>query len=364
MDPNGGFDPNAQVGNNPQLYSAPQAQYQQAPMAGQDPAYNPSMVTAAPIPTPQIAPTPSPGQPMQDIRPGWQQDLQYSAPVDPPWVQDPTIANYGQAALVNSGIAPSPTIAPEAYSLLTEPMEEFSQTNSAKSSKNLLRTTVMVLVTLVTLAGTALGAYTMGYKKGVIQTAATAESGSNTSSQQDKPDETPQKDTESTEPELSFELTKPDYKEGVTNGVLGEQLIASDGLVVNAYKIDPDYQPESTEGAATADSFLKVDLLIGNADSTRPKTITKSAFTVVDDTGETIGPLDSESDGLDTTGTVTLSPGMKARMSLVFPVASKDSSWSLTWTQVYQVSGTQREVGVVIALASESQQSTAQSQLE
>ena len=364
MDPNGGFDPNAQVGNNPQLYSAPQAQYQQAPMAGQDPAYNPSMVTAAPIPTPQIAPTPSPGQPMQDIRPGWQQDLQYSAPVDPPWVQDPTIANYGQAALVNSGIAPSPTIAPEAYSLLTEPMEEFSQTNSAKSSKNLLRTTVMVLVTLVTLAGTALGAYTMGYKKGVIQTAATAESGSNTSSQQDKPDETSQKDTESTEPELSFELIKPDYKEGVTDGVLGEQLIASDGLVVNAYKIDSDYQPESTQGAANADSFLKVDLLIGNADSTRPKTITKSAFTVVDDTGETIESLDSESDGLDTTGTVTLSPGMKARMSLVFPVASKDSSWSLTWTQVYQVSGTQREVGVVIALSSESQQSTAQSQLE
>lgn len=364
MDPNGGFDPNAQVGNNPQLYSAPQAQFQQTPMAGQDPTYNPSMVTAAPIPAPQIAPAPSPGQPMQDVRPGWQQDLQYSAPVDPPWVQDPTIANYGQAALVNSGIAPSPTIAPDAYSLLTEPMEEFSQTKPAKSPKNLLLTTVIVLVTLVILAGTALGAYTMGYKKGVSQTATTTESGSNASSQQDKPDETSQKDSESTEPELSFELKKPDYKEGVTNGVIGEQLIASDGLVVNAYKIDTDYQPESTQVAASEDSFLKVDLLIGNADSSRPKTITKSAFSVVDTTGETIEPLDSESDGLDTTGTVTLSPGMKARMSLVFPIASKDSSWSLTWTQVYQVAGTQREVGVVIALEAESQQNTTQSQLE
>lgn len=348
MDPNGGFDPLTQGQGVGQSVPGVQPQFQQqAPMVSLQAAYaQPSVAGAQPV-----APATSSMQPMQDIKPGWQQDLQYSAPVDPPWVQPPAqVQQNSPISTYDSFRQPelTPEISPNAYSILTESFDDIGQ-SALPSKKSPLLMVIITLVVLIAVAGAGFGGYTFGYNKGVAEKAATTAAQNSTKSDEDKKD-TSQQPTEPTEPELSFELTKPDYKEGIVRGVLGEQLIASDGLVLNVYNVDSEYLPESADPSMGDTQYVKIDMLLGNADSSRPKEVATSAFGLLTEAGETINPLDAQTDGLGATGKVTLSPGMKARMSVVFPVQSPSSGLRLGWGQIYQVSGTDRAVGAVIAL--------------
>lgn len=349
MDQDGGFDPNAQADYDPRLYVAPQSQPQQVPVSGQEAAYSSNDVSAAAVPVAQYASETLPGQPIQDVRPGWQQDLQYSANVDPPWAQDTAAASYGQNIQSNSGAIHSPPIAPEAYSLLTDPMDEFSQLNSVKSPKSVLRKLLLAMVLIGVLSGSSFGAYTIGYRRGTSNKVATVQTETTSNDQQDAQNEKSLADKEVVEPELNFQLVKPDYKDGITDGTIGKQVVSSDGLVVNVYRVDDTYKPELAQDAVDTSKYIKVDLLLGNADDLRPKTILKSTFNLVDESGQAFEPLDTEADGLNAAQSVTLSPGTKARMSLVFPT-QEGQSLRLEWSQVYQVSGTQRIIGVSISL--------------
>ena len=349
MDQDGGFDPNAQADYDPRLYVAPQSQPQQVPVSGQEAAYSSNDVSAAAVQVAQYASETLPGQPIQDVRPGWQQDLQYSATVDPPWVQDTAAASYGQNIQSNSGAIHSPPIAPEAYSLLTDPMDEFSQLNSVKSPKSVLRKLLIAMVLIGVLSGSSFGAYTIGYRRGTSNKVATVQTETISNDQQDAQNEKSLADKEVVEPELNFQLVKPDYKDGITDGTIGKQVVSSDGLVVNVYRVDDTYKPELAQDAVDTSKYIKVDLLLGNADDLRPKTILKSTFNLVDESGQAVEPLDTEADGLNAAQSVTLSPGTKARMSLVFPT-QEGQSFRVEWSQVYQVSGTQRIIGVSISL--------------
>ena len=349
MDQDGGFDPNAQTDYDPRLYVAPQSQPQQVPVSGQEAAYSSNDVSAAAVQVAQYASETLPGQPIQDVRPGWQQDLQYSATVDPPWVQDTAAASYGQNIQSNSGAIHSPPIAPEAYSLLTDPMDEFSQLNSVKSPKSVLRKLLIAMVLIGVLSGSSFGAYTIGYRRGTSNKVATVQTETISNDQQDAQNEKSLADKEVVEPELNFQLVKPDYKDGITDGTIGKQVVSSDGLVVNVYRVDDTYKPELAQDAVDTSKYIKVDLLLGNADDLRPKTILKSTFNLVDESGQAVEPLDTEADGLNAAQSVTLSPGTKARMSLVFPT-QEGQSFRVEWSQVYQVSGTQRIIGVSISL--------------
>lgn len=350
MDPNGGFDPLSQGQGVGQSVPGVQPQFQQqAPMASLQAAYaQPSAAVAQPV-----APATSSMQPIQDIKPGWQQDLQYSAPVDPPWVQPPAqVQQNSPISTYDSFRQPelTPEISPNAYSILTESFDDIGQ-SALPSKKSPLLMVVITLVVLIAVAGAGFGGYTFGYNKGVAEKAATTAAQNSTKSDEDKKD-TSQQPTEPTEPELSFELSISDYKEETLMGSVGEQLQASDGLVVNAYRIDTEYIPESAESESASGSFVKVDLLLGNADDSRPKTIKTSDFKLLDEFDEFHEALDASSDGLGATGSVTLSPGMKSRISIVYSVASQGWSYQLVRSQPYQVGGQNRTVAMSIDLTS------------
>lgn len=355
MDPNDGIDPLSQgQGVGQAVPSVPLQYQQQAPMVSQQNAYE--QPGAVQYSQSQTSVAPAQQLPIQDVRPGWQQELQQT-PVDPPWSSSQS-ESYQIQPLQSSALASfdrfqsdQPQVASQAsaaYDLLAEPFIDTSQSPTA-TSRNPAFKIILILIVLILIAATGALGFNMGYQKGVADTKNTAPKPTPTTSTAEDLNEEPQ---DHEEPELVFELSKPDFAEEILEGKLGEQLDASDGLIVNVYKIDTTYMPESGGEEAVEGSFIKVDLLLGNADEARSKTIKKNSFTLVDESEELLEPLDDLSDGLGTPGSVTLSPGMKSRMSIVYAISSESSWYQLIRSQAYQVGGQTRNVSMAIDLSS------------
>lgn len=357
MDPNGGFDPSTQGTQGAPVYATPQPQYQQAPMAGQDAAYGQLSVGAANASTPQVVVEQSSAQPMQDVRPGWQQDIQYSAPADPPWVQDPMATNYNQGVPASSGATGQAPISPDAYSLLLEPVPDMPIATGGGGKKP-LAIVIGVLIVLMLVGGAAMLSYTSGYNKGLSEGKAQQQQVAT------KPKEENANKSDSDTADkytLDFETTEPLYKTETISGILTEQLEASDGLVVMATSVDRNYSvPDLTAEEGSTLEFVRVNLLIGNADSKRDKLIKDETFTLVDTKGTVVGALRSDLafEG-QVKGDVTVASGSTEKISLLFEVTKDQPELTLLRKQTYKVSSETRTLELSITLTEEgSAQST------
>ena len=366
MDLNGGVNPTDQTNSNVPQYSAQPQEFQQAPMSGAEAAYQPEV--SQPVyynqVQPQLQATPQPtepqyqaqsqtqvqpqqqvvSQPIQDVRPSWQQELQYSNPVDPPWVREQTgsvavaggITSYTGDSLNQSNQVTN-SVSSEAYNLLTEPYLDTAPINSGGSSpKKKIVTILSILIGLSLVGGAIYAAYLTGYKKGGEETRTKLLSEIQDSS--NKQDTQNQDSADSTEPSLDFELKKAEYINENVEGSIGDQVETSDGLVVLATKVDNNFElkTDATVSGSTAKA-TKIDLLIGNSDETNTKTIKASNFVLIGPDNIKINAVAEIPSSNNIPTSFTLNSGMKVKMSLIFYVPEGSSDLTLSRSQAYKL---------------------------
>lgn len=324
-------------------------------------------------------------------KPAWQQAIydnlsnQYQAPAQPQPVNTPPVGVYDNTT------QPAPVAQPQSYAT-APPVEQFAappvqqpvataappqpsphatyasiadstsaplgnipltddynmESHSQGGTKKTIIMIVGGILAIGILVGGGIAVYQMGYKQGSEVGGQQGDSG--------QTDEQPRggsdAEDEVTVPELNFTLHSPTYAEEYIEGAMGEQLDASDGLVVNLYNVDMDYVPEAGGQAALGGAYVKVDFVLGNADSNGAKTINTSMFQLVDELGELVAPLDPSEDGLGSLGSVSLNPGMKSRLSAVYDVSHMSSADNvqIVRSQDYRSSGQIRTVAMSIYL--------------
>jgi hypothetical protein len=346
---NGAYAPNQDF-TPTQVDGPAQAQFQQqAPMTSPQAAYASQAYPNAIQEQGVINSVGSVQSPTQNVGASWPVDQNSQFTQSPP--QQSSLANFDSFAQQDNQKVP---ISTDAYSFLAEPMD-YSSTEASTSpgGKKVLPIVIGLIVILILLGVTGFGAYTTGYQSGESAGKKLAQNSNDLPSDSDKKTETEDElepeEPAVEEPKLTFELTKPTFEEQALTGLLGEQLILSDGLVINVYNVDSKYKPEPSSNGSDI-QYVKVDMIVGNADNARSKAIAGSSFKLMDESGSTIDAIDTEAAGLDLVKSVTLSPGMKARLSAVFEVESFGSTSFLAWSQLYQVGGQSRTIAAQILL--------------
>ncbi len=136
-------------------------------------------------------------------------------------------------------------------------------------------------------------------------------------------------------PSLNLALQEPQYKDEVLVGVVGGQLSGSDGAAVMVTSVDRDYTPE-TGAPKTSSELVKVDLLVGNADKSQPKVFKSSEFVISSLDGVFGFALDDLSEGAKS---VSLNPGMKGKLTLVYELKPQMTDFVLLYSRAYQDTG-------------------------
>lgn len=136
---------------------------------------------------------------------------------------------------------------------------------------------------------------------------------------------------------LSFSMIQSQFKDEILTGTITQQIIGSDGAVIMVTGVDRDYEGEGSAAPTTSNELIKVDLLLGNADSSRPIIFEGSNF-VLSSMDAVMGfPMEGMGVGAQL---VTLNPGMKGKMSVVYEVKpGMDDGLVLLYNRTHQDSG-------------------------
>ncbi len=341
---------------NPQSSSADV--YQPAPITQPQP--NSFDMVGAPVAAPLSQQVPQTQYPAQtddplvatDTRPDWQQQI-YSELNQGATDQLP-YAPSQQAVAPTSSVEQLP-IAPYAPAQTLEPSPHFqisyeSATGEPVSNpqssvaKKALIITLGILIPLAVLGGASFAGYSIGKKAGYALGVKDAQKSLADQSDANNQD-TNQDANANDETALNFELAQPEYRDEVASGMVGEQLQLSDGMVVLVKSVEQNFQP--TNGSYQQDSgkrLIKVNLLVGNADSTQPKTITNQTFGLREPSGAIITADTEVGEYEGQISTLPVSPGGKVRMSVVFSVGAGATPLVLVREQTYNL----RSQGVVV----------------
>ncbi len=129
---------------------------------------------------------------------------------------------------------------------------------------------------------------------------------------------------------------EPEYKDESIEGLVAEQVQASDGLVVYVKNVEREFQPTSTSYQLDSGSELvKVNILVGNAATSQSKEIKNENFTVELTDGTIIAAATDLGTYDGQIGSVSLTPGGKARFSVIFEVPKGAESLKLIRRQPY-----------------------------
>lgn len=217
----------------------------------------------------------------------------------------------------------------------------------------LLRMVVIGVVAIAILSGTAFAAYTYGRSNGYKQ-------GSNDVRKEEarkraaETENNEQSSTEEDEAALDFSLVTPEYVDETVEGAVGEQIQSKDGLVVYVKSIDRNFQPTSSSYQPEDDTELvKVNVLVGNAADAQSKTVKNTNFTLQDSAGGMIQPADVGTyEGQ--VGTLTLTPGNKARFSIVFAVPKNAQGLVFVRKQPYTLKNTGQSINMELRIVLDS----------
>lgn len=315
------------------------------------------------IPTPQPSITEDVAQ---DTRPDWQRQIYTDISNNQVPMAQPSMPNDVQASGMNQLTQISPYNNPvdipvsPAPPIFTQPEEPFSlsyDVNTGEpvsgSGSTLTRKLLLggILITLIcAIGGSIYAAYTFGnnagYKKGQA-----AESARLQAQAEQQANNNNQTDTTS-DAELSFDLIEPTYKDEVVTGIVGEQLVSSDGFVLLVNDIERDFFVQGTlkEGY----EFIKVNFLLGNASSTAAMKIANGNFKLKNAVGALIDYDQTATDYEGMVDTLNLSPGSKAQMSVVFQVEAGSDSLQFIREQAYTSKATNQLVTSSIEVALDS----------
>lgn len=253
-----------------------------------------------------------------------QQAVQSFAPPQQPQYAPPAVAPSPQAtyaAIADATNAPMGDIVVDGYGA-----------QSGGSAKKMALILLIILLLLGFIGGIGALMYKMGYSKGAGSMSVVSTTEEEQQGMSDFEEEAPTDEA----PELDFDLLSPQYTDELVSGEVGEQLIASDGLVLMVHNVTRNYQAEDRSATSGEGERIKVDILVGNADETNSKTITSSMFEVITADGEPIAPLSNSS--TDETS-LDLSSGKQAEISLQYLIPEGTGDIALSRAQGYRVDG-------------------------
>ena len=313
MDPNGGINPSA-----PRLDSMP----------------------AQPAPA-------APAQPMQPAQPSVRPVATPFAPaslITPPSIDG--VPSVSQPAMTQPVIPADPTPTGIADSLIDQPIA----TASAESSVSPIKKILLIVVAILLLVGATGGAYMYGLSTGKTQgqNAAAAEYQKKLAAQQEEdiPDTTT--DTEAATPnDTKLDLTDlkdPKYIDESIDGVIGKQVVASDGLALKVTNIERNYKTTDTNYKLDASKeLIKINFLIGNQAKDKPKDINSFNFRLENSSGAQLTP-ESIASYPDKFDTVKLEVGAQSKGSIIYAVNKSEKPLKFIRSQTYRISGQNKEV--------------------
>ncbi len=149
------------------------------------------------------------------------------------------------------------------------------------------------------------------------------------------------------------ELQDPKYVDETLEGVVGKQLIATDGLVIKVTNIERNFK--STDANYKLDAtkeLVKVNFLMGNVTKGKTKDISSFSFRLENSANAQLTP-ENIADYADKFDTTKLEPGAQAKGSIVYAVNKDEKPLKFVREQRYRISGENREVTtrVVVTIA-------------
>jgi len=140
------------------------------------------------------------------------------------------------------------------------------------------------------------------------------------------------------------DLQDPQYIDETIEGEIGDQTMASDGLVLKVTNIernfktdDPNYKLDPSK------ELVKVNFIIGNVTKDKPKDMNSFGFRLENSSNAKLVPenIASYTDKFDT---VKLDPGAQTKGSIVYLVNKDEVPLKFVREQVYRISGQNKEV--------------------
>jgi hypothetical protein len=360
MDENNGGFASGQSYPAGQAAGPSQQQFQQqAPMVSAQDAYAPQGFAANAIPT-QL--------PSNIYNLGLQQDFQASNSMDAslPASQyaQPTQAPVAQSSLASfDAFAQQDTqkvpISTDAYSILAEPFTDIGQ-STVSTGKHPLIIVVVVFVVVIAVSVMTYVGYSVGYNRGAKISKVVSEDTPNTDLQNTTPEADSENDNSEDEATLDLTLKKSVYKDESLAGVVGEQVINTDGFVIMVTSVEDNFSDPAF--VSTKNKLVKVNLLIGNIDEKRTKSIEQKHFKLTNESGAPIGQIneDIEIDG-GVESAIPLSPGTSAKLSILYEAPKSQQNLFLTRSQEYLLADKMVTVKVAVDISDSDSSNAVQS---
>lgn len=291
----------------------------------------PSSFDMQPRSVPPLAPpefSAATGQPSTDIRPDWQQQI-YSELAQQPQPATQIGLVQGVPAPTYAPLQAQPLQYPQYSSSPGETLIELSQPGTTNWRRWLILSLGALLVVGV-VGGIATASYQAGKQSGY---STGVEDGKKIAQSSNSTDDSTDEEEPGDEELLNFELSAAVYKDETITGGMVEQLQSADGLVVYVKSIERNF----TQATDDTMELVKVNLLVGNAASEQPKSVSNASFTLRTPAGDTVQAATDLADYEGKIDTLSLSPGSKARMSVVFAVEKNVAPLTLVRQQVYNI---------------------------
>ena len=140
------------------------------------------------------------------------------------------------------------------------------------------------------------------------------------------------------------DLEEPNYIDETVEGEIGEQLKASDGLVLKVTNIERNFKTEDTNYKLDpSKELIKINFLIGNVTKDKPKDINSFGFRLENSAKAKLVP-ENITEYTDKFDTVKLDPGAQTKGSIVYLVNKDEKPLTFIREQVYRITGQNREV--------------------
>ncbi|MCB9822089.1 hypothetical protein H6801_01835 [Candidatus Nomurabacteria bacterium] len=369
MDENNGVFASGQGYPADQTASFAQQQYQQqVPMASAQDAYTPQGYIA-PEQTQSFATNAASTQsPSSNYNPGVRQDFQASNSMDAPWptpqYAQPTQAPVAQSSLASfDAFAQQDTqkvpISTDVYSILAEPFADIGQA-PVSTNKRPLIIVIVVFSVIISISIMTYVGYSAGYNKGAKTTKAVSKNTSDTNLQNITPEADSENDSSEEGATLDLTLKKSVYKDESLAGVVGEQIINTDGFIIMVTSVEGNF--DDPDFVSTKNKLVKVNLLIGNIDENRSKSIEQNNFQLTNESGTPVGRINEDID-IDggVKSAIPLSPGASAKLSVLYEVPKNQQKLFLLRSQEYLLAGKIVTVKVSVDISDSDNSSTLQS---
>ena len=211
------------------------------------------------------------------------------------------------------------------------------------NKKIIIIAVVSVVVCILLSAAMFFVGYTSGKSKGKAEADAAWQQ--KEAERQKTEDAKNKDDSADTAQELDLnDIKDPNYIDETVKGEVGEQVEASDGLVIKVTNIERNFKTDDTNYKLDpTKELVKVNFLIGNITKDKPKDISNFNFRLENSVEAKLVP-ENISEYTDKFDAVKLDPGAQSKASIVYLVNKDEKPLKFIREQRYRINGGNREV--------------------